>query len=415
MLDSLLALAVLALGGRILLSILPPGIVGSHRTADLPATWAASHVLGTVALAGVERWCALAGVAVSWPMLGLALAVVLALRLATSPGAIVPGHRVPSARTGPVAWILRGVAGLVLAYLLYWTLPDWMAHRDDDSAGAWWGGANFHTSPIARVGFLAATCILIDFGLKLSRRAPLARVLIVLVWLAIAAFEPAIDGGAWVRAAMLAGAAAWWIGWRRRADRRSLALCAFAFAGVGSAQIECQVAAWCGLAVCVLCTPRAGRRRAQAWSALAGALLALPALIQIALPPHPTTPEWSEFLHNLGELSFAPLAGPLRASLWIGCFLALVLAGFGIAGGRYERRARGRADRIDPPIAELPALCIFLAVTSLLAVVALSASAPGLVWTAGRELFTMLAPVGALVAGLVIGRAERPVPAEAFA
>src|SRR5260221_569344 len=49
--EALATLVEYAFVGRILLSILPPGFPGLHSFRDLPATWAASHLLGSVSLA----------------------------------------------------------------------------------------------------------------------------------------------------------------------------------------------------------------------------------------------------------------------------------------------------------------------------------------------------------------------------
>jgi len=82
-------LLVFAFVGRVVLSLLPPGPLGSHSPRDLVTTWAASHLLGSGVLAVQEAvypegWLGLQWLLAPWVVIGV-------LRLATLPGRILPG------------------------------------------------------------------------------------------------------------------------------------------------------------------------------------------------------------------------------------------------------------------------------------------------------------------------------------
>ena len=96
-----LALRVIAVGpahwlnqvfvGRVLLSFLPPGPLGSHRPRDLAATLAASYVIGVIA------WLLLRVVmrdpSAAYTAFVAIGGVLLFVRCITLPGAMVPRHQ----------------------------------------------------------------------------------------------------------------------------------------------------------------------------------------------------------------------------------------------------------------------------------------------------------------------------------
>ncbi len=110
MLAGLLALGV----GRVLLSLLPPGRVGSHRPRELPETLIASLALGGWALVTTQKlgatWLGSRDALV--PGLAVAAALVGAARLATRPHAFVPQHILPEPRRNLLAFLLLGGVAL---------------------------------------------------------------------------------------------------------------------------------------------------------------------------------------------------------------------------------------------------------------------------------------------------------------
>ena len=205
-------LLAIALVGRVLLALLPPGLPGRHAPAELAATWAASHLLGTFALsveAGIFEVLGLS------PPVALFLApwVLLALgRWLTLPGAMVPRQELPREKATPLALVLHGLAALlVLAAAL--------------KIGT--GGT------VAADGL--AILALASHALATARRAQASRALAACV------LGAALAGAiAWLRVPSLAlplsigGGAALSIPWLRRADRRAGALAVLAFAGAAT-------------------------------------------------------------------------------------------------------------------------------------------------------------------------------------
>lgn len=398
-----LALLVIAAVGRLALSLLPPGHVGSHRLRDLPTTWAASHMLGLATIESLSRWPAVLDFELP-DILALALVAAIALfRVATLPGAIVPAHAVPLARAGVVA---RGLWVGAALLLLWQTAEALQGER------TWQEFAHepFEATPIVvDAASLAALYLLVDHGLGVARRAPLGRALVVLLLAAVTTTNAMFAGAGELcsRALFLGAGAAFLVALQRRADRRALALGAIAFATSADWRLLSQAPTLCALVTCVLTAPPLMRRRALTWCAGAAALLALPALIDaVRFPPtHVGSP--GQAFANLG-----PLLGELvrmpQGALWILALACLGLKLSGFAGG--ERRPVRRAGEIEPPVPELAALGTLLVATVAGAILAL------VIWNASsgspdpgttRSLFLTLTPLGALVIGLVLVRAER--------
>src|SRR5258705_6874693 len=170
--DVLGAFAVLAeraFAGRVLLSFLPPGIPGRHGPRDLPATWAASHLLGSVALVFEQELLDELGLA---PTRAFFLSPWLLLALArwiTLPGAMVPRHEPLSDRPGPLARLLLFASAACVV------------------ASPFIRNAALDRPTVHHVADSLALLALAAFALAAARRAPLARALCVLGLAAILA------------------------------------------------------------------------------------------------------------------------------------------------------------------------------------------------------------------------------------
>ncbi len=201
-------LVACALVGRVLLSVLPPGLPGRHAPAELPATWAASHLLGGFALSLEASIPALVHAQLSLPLFFAPWVLLALARWATLPGAVVPRHALPHETIGPLAFALMALAaGLVLAATI---------------------GAGRETSSAADSLALLA---LASHGLAAARRAPITRAVAVLVLAAAiaAAFRWSVVQSFALPLAV-GGGAALGVPWLRRADRRAGALSVLAFA-----------------------------------------------------------------------------------------------------------------------------------------------------------------------------------------
>jgi len=107
-LAALARLAENALVGRLLLALLPPGLPGRHTPRGLPSTWAASHLLGGLALALEEGLLHSLGFEPSPLLVAAPWLVVALLRWVTLPGAMVPRYEPLAEPAGALAralWI----------------------------------------------------------------------------------------------------------------------------------------------------------------------------------------------------------------------------------------------------------------------------------------------------------------------
>ncbi len=242
----LLDVGVSVVIGRIALSLLPAGPVGSHRLRDLPLTLATSFALGFW-IAEVQREVFglddTRGILLPWT-------IPLALRLVTLPGAMVPRHDTPAeapSRLAQSLWILSVVWGAALVALAI--------HLAIDAFLA------------IAMGLLAL--VLIDHAWSQSRCAPTGRALLV----ALAAFGAFIVpdlGGVGLHP--VAGVC-FLVPWLRRADRRScwLAASSFAISAGGSTALACT-----GFAVLLFASTRAQRHEAFVAILVVTALLTIP-------------------------------------------------------------------------------------------------------------------------------------------
>lgn len=203
-----------ALVGRVLIAVLPPGLPGRHAASELPATWAASHLLGGLALeveAGLLRLLKLDPHAAlffaPWVLLALA-------RWLTLPGAMVPRKDLPREASSPLALALFAAAPLAVA------------------AAALFGPAHrFHDATLLATADALALLALAAHGLAAARRAPEWRSATLLLLAAALAAAIATMPAPPLRLVLAVGAgAALGIPWLRRADRRAGALALLAFA-----------------------------------------------------------------------------------------------------------------------------------------------------------------------------------------
>jgi len=349
-------LLAVAIAGRLVLSLLPPGDVGSHAPRDWPLTWAVSHVLGALVFG------LLGGLALRWsihPAWLFALGgLTIVARVFTLPAGMVPRHDPPAETPSGLARLLAIAIAIVIAFA--WTAE--LRHPTE-------------LGP-ARMATWIALLILIAYGLERARRAPAGRRCVLLIAACTAyALQSATRADEWVLALFFGAGCAFLIPWLRRADRRALALSALSFA----ACLPWRAHGWplvaagvCGL---IAWTPRASRTTALRWSAAA---LGSVGLLSIGVP-------WVLISHSAASSTAA----------WVLTSVALVAGSACALFGR----ARHRSSRgVDGPARELAALLTILVLAAI-----------GLMLAADHEHTPLLvAPCAVLILGLSLVRSERP-------
>lgn len=390
--------------GRLCLALLPPGAPGFHALRAWPATWAASHLLGTIAL--VAQLLLLRAMDVE-PSLWIVLApwsLVLLARWITLPGAMVPRHEPRSEIAGLGA---RGVQILALSIsILPWiTAPQEEAAdsaRVDSAARRMIelmsGSSAPHAWRLFQGASVIALLVITSFGLARARRAPLERNVILLLLAALIASKARalLDGTDVCIALCLGAGAAFTIPWLRRADRRAAQLAVIAFAGATLVDVRAFALSLSGLfALCAL-TPSVSRA-----SVVIASLIAYPIAFVLGAS---ASPGW-----GLWPASYA--REHMRdAILWLILWTAgLTLLGL-LASKLLARSERETAVAIDAPRRELTAsivilvLCAFASVWRPTNAWIEPARAEDIVHAA----LLPLAPIAALVIGLAVARAERP-------
>lgn len=260
-------LAFVALVGRVLLSLLPPGHPGEHRlglraSGGFAATWAASHALGLFFYLGLSELYALLGHTSTYTPETLAVLGLGLVSLLTGPGDLVPRHDEPQPRSLPLlgeAVLLVGLVPLVLVASNE-LLPAALALRA--SAG--------FLKPMMAVACFPAGLALLAHAMNAGGLAPRIRQVGVLgLALAPGAFlvlthpvSAPLGPGFLAACAVAAGGHAW----LRRADRRGalLALLAsLALAWVLPVELlpAAPPFALAGLVALAVATPDAGRKR----------------------------------------------------------------------------------------------------------------------------------------------------------
>jgi hypothetical protein len=359
----------------VLLAWLPPGPPGGHAPRDLPATWAASHLLGLFAL--VAERALLPGASA---LVLLAPWLVLAgVRLATLPAGLVPRHppaREPASRA---VRLLRAAAfPCALGVLMLGTHP---APRPIDLFAGAAERVLGPDAPLVACGWLALW-ILVDHALASARRAPLGRACLLLVLVA----TPAPLRYAAPAALALGTGTAFLVPCVRLGDRRAAGLSATGFAAL--ALFGRPTLALVGLAVLVLVATRPRRRLALAAALGAGIPAALASRLHQVAPGRPDS-----ILAALREAAEQATQSGWGVVWWaLPPSLVLAVLAFGAPG-----RAAARVDDVER---ELRALVIlfFLLLVALVPTFDAEGVSRGLV-----ELF----PLAALLGGLVWVRSER--------
>lgn len=240
---AILLLVLAPLVGRIFLAWFPPGLPGGRAPRELPATWAASYLVGLTWL--TSTWTIVPVGARDHVVLGVP-ALALVARLLTLPAALVPRHEpVPGASSG-VARFATLLAVLAVA-----------------GAGA--GRESLAGDAVLAIALLPAA-IFVHEALSIARVPHWIRAAVLaLLALALATGAYSLDQDVFVFVATSA-AAAGAVGWIRRGDRRALALAATAIALLASQGARGAPVA-IGLAIAlVLASARPSRRFAIAWA-----------------------------------------------------------------------------------------------------------------------------------------------------
>lgn len=344
---SVIPLLAYLIAGRIALSLLPPGEVGSHSWRDLPVTVAASLVLGSL-LAGFVPLVWSVGIA-----LGLGLLRGLAL-----PGTMVPRHRPP----GEPCRALDGLVALALsawaAYLVF----------VQEYALLW-----------------LALFVLLFHGLTVARRRRAGGYAILALGAALcphglfSALTPALGLGM---------GACFLIPWLRRADRRAGVLAMLGFGGVFADGPS--LLALVGPAV-LLSFSHVSQRRFAAVGVLFSSLtfLALGALAGLARPARGRLLWLPELVSSALDWSVWGLAWPAVAAA-----LVLGAVAFDWRGPSWT------VGTIETPRREAQALLV-------LVVLSAAALAPPFAPWAEEEVLVLIFPLCALLAGLLVIPAER--------
>ncbi len=270
---ALFGLAVVAAAGRLLLSFLPAGAPGSHQFARLPFTWAASHLLGSLAL-GLQNQCWSArGLAAAWPWLILAIGRQMSL-----PAPMVPRHDPASQRVGAriqlCLWSLVLLAAIApgLLLLLGSDAPSTPVRTTFAQLVSTPFGS---TEPLAGIAHWLALCIFCLQGLELARRAVPWRLLLVagLAGIPTAAMAASSSASELSGALYALAATSCAVGWLRRADRRLRAIACLSLSALLPTSF---VAALIALLFLVLLTPKPSQRSTAIVAATCAIAVAIP-------------------------------------------------------------------------------------------------------------------------------------------
>lgn len=277
---ALLGLAIVAGVGRLLLSFLPVGAPGSHQFGRLPFTWAASHLLGSLAL-GLQYQCWSArGLAAAWPWLILAIARQMSL-----PAPMLPRHDPPTQRAGACTklslWSLIWLAALApgLSLLLGSEAPSASKSTSFVQLVSTPFGS---TAPLAGSAHWLALCFFCLQGLELARRAVPWRLLLVagLAGIPTAAMAASSSAGELSGALYVLAATSCAVGWFRRADRRLRALACVSLSALLPTSF---VAALIALLALVLLSPKPSRRSTAIVAATCAIIVAIPSSLTVGI------------------------------------------------------------------------------------------------------------------------------------
>ncbi len=412
LLGGLLGLALFGFAGRVVLSFLPPGEPGYHRPARLPATWAASHLLGLVAfhsLAAAVSPFPLRITVTSFVALFALLAVV---RWITLPAAMVPRAGRPTAPSGAAARVL--LAALVLAVLALVAVALGPTLIADDLAAARvetkllelraFGAQTPLQEGVLRFvppASLAALVVLVLHALESVGVGALARRAAVLVLLATPALWTArvVAGDDAVLLLLFGAGCSFALVWQRCADPRAMVLAAIGFAACAAYRPVAVPLGAAGIAVLCAVT-HANARRSVLLVSCAALLLAFPPWHLLKLLFLPFAEPRGDLVLDPAVIGLEPLLSELsRLGLWGGTWVFGALAALAglVAWIRRERATRG---------IEQPALVALLALALTLHVVVLVLQdvSVGLDLVSWRDALLHTLPAAALLVGLALGR-----------
>jgi len=344
-------------GGRVVLSLLPPGEVGSHAWRDLPVTAATSLALGSLIgfLGSLDSF-----VHPLWILLLAAL-----LRWLTLPGAMVPRHRPPSEPLGALDDLVALAGSIWVVYLLF--------VEDTRSALLW----------------LALFVVLVH-ALGVARRRRGGRHAVLVLGAALCphwfffALTPALSLGL---------GASFLIPWLRRADKRAGVLAMLGFGSVFGAGPS--LLGLVGPSVFFLFSHPRQRR-------FAGIGVALSSLFFLgagSLAGH-RAPIRGRLLW-LSEIASHALDTSIWGLAWPAVLAALVLGALAFEW----RSVEWKLGTIEPPRREARALLA-------LVLLACAALAPPFSPWGEEEVLVILFPLCALLAGLLL-IPEEQIPAAA--
>lgn len=382
-LEALARLAEIAFVGRVILSLCPPGLPGRHGFRELPATWAACHLLGGIALALESRVADLC--ALEPPRLALVAPWLLVAfaRWITLPGAMVPRHEPLAESPGTLARVLWVAAPLVVILGAFLT----------GLLGAIPAGV-VHLAAAADAIALLACC---SFALAASRRSSTVRALVVLALAAVLGAAIASGEIRPIRFALGTGSGACFGSvWLRRGDRRAAVLAVIAFAGCGLLGAREALFGAAGLFALWIHTPYPSKR----W-------ILDRSLVALTLG---TAAGWARYDPFAPSATEAKVLTPLTAAVLVVVALAIWRRKRLVDARRLSEGAGPSLDgKIDTTRAERDAvrdaviLCLFpLAARGELS--SLELLAPALL---------PLAPMVLLELGLVLAPAEQPLGAAA--
>jgi hypothetical protein len=381
---AVLALVAIAFVGRVALALLPPGPPGFHGIAELPTTWAASHLLGSLALVAEHDLFGVLGLRANVASLLAPWAFVAVARWMTLPGGFVPRHEPRSERARALPRALTFAAVMV-------TVVAW---RMDPTVSPAAGGLDGVASPtqLATANALA-TLWMCAAALRSARRAPLGRSAVIFALSAILAIVCVpCAGRADLSSIVLcsAGGAAFSIAWLRRADKRARMLAILASGGAA-------LLGGLGWAVALALVAAIVARTAAPARARTAALSALVLAVAIALT-------WAgDRALELRAAHDAPLEEVLRPARI--AIAALLLASAPLLVRRMLRAGPAdTSDGIEEPRREISAVALAAGILLALCVVLgwLTPSRPSL------AAIAPLLPICALMIGLALVRSEQP-------
>lgn len=412
LLGALLGLALLAFAGRCLLAWLPAGDPGGHHPRELPATWAASHLLGWIAFHTLGGLVGEFELRFGWLTFVVPFALLGGARLLTLPAAMSPRHADREPR--PTAWtrLVLAALGTVLVLLFVHAVRAGELAHPAATLEAWRARSPYeaYVLRLARPAHVAALVILFGRGLAGFSMGPgprhaaaLALGLLPIFWSSGRAGPDSSHVGTAgamgialidTQLTLAFGAGiAFGATWLRRADRRALALACLAFAHcIGAAHAGAPLGI-AGLLALVLGLHRNAYRLALPWMLFGLALVALPhrivgLVLEMVQCPRAELGTSSSLADLTPEHLFRAVLDWRRGGpVWLAAPLGLLL---------YLARHRQRADRAAAWFVLQAALLALVLHTGLAAAQGCLTGVDGLGW--GGVLLAALPAAATLLA-----------------